>query len=409
MIPVDEAVERILDRVEPLGARPCDLSQCLGLVLAQDLIAREAHPPFDNSAMDGFAVCSADGTGEFPVLEDIAAGLWPSHTVTPGNISRIMTGAPMPPGADAVVMVEDTRKLDDHRIQILRSVAPRENIRYRGEHLAEGQVAVPAGTLINAAGLAMAAYLGYARPLCHPRLSVGVVSTGDELVEPDSKGQWSLGPGQIRNSNAYGLEAKLKQVGCEVVRLPALPDDPHQIARALRQQLETQDVLITSAGVSMGEKDYMLAVLRDLGAELHFWKVAMRPGRPLGFGTWQGKPIFALPGNPVSSMVTFEIFCRPALLKMLGHQDLRVPTETALSTERLVKKEKLRLYYRCRLKLAEGQLWATSTGPQDSHRLHSLVQADALMILPENQSVIEKGQPLQVLRVDQPIAKSFQG
>lgn len=403
---VDDAVGLILERVEPLPARPFSLDASLGRVLTEDLISREDHPPFDNSAMDGFAVVSSDLQTPprlFPVLEDIAAGVWPQKAVTPGTVSRIMTGAPMPEGADSVVMVEDTSKVGD-QIEIRKSARPGDNIRRKGEHLKTGQTGHMRGQVMTPAAVALAGYLGYAQPLCVPAPRVAVVSTGDELVEPGPNG-WPLGPGQIRNSNAYGLEAKLRNLGCGVTRLPAVPDDPAVIAEVLKKQLEENDALITSAGVSMGEKDYVLRVLAELGAELHFWKVAMRPGRPLGFGTWRGKPIFALPGNPVSSMVTFEIFCRPALLKMMGHTRLKPRLESVRSAQELVKKDELRLYYRCRLQEIDGETWATPTGRQDSHLLNSLVEADALLILPEGQSIIAKGDRLSILRADLPASQ----
>ena len=404
-VTVDAAIDTILSKVEPLPARPCLLSESLGLVLAQDLIAREEHPPFDNSAMDGYAVQAADLPGRLRVVEEIAAGAWPTCTLQSGQAARIMTGAPMPDGSDAVVMVEHTRRVEPDQMESDSPLKVGENVRRRGEHLQIGQVAFEQGQAITPAALAMAAYLGYPRPLCHPRLRVAVVSTGDELVEPHGE-DWSLAAGQIRNSNAFGLEAKLRCLGCDVTRTPAVPDDPVALRQVLAHQLECQDALITSAGVSMGEKDYVLRVLAELGAELVFWKVAMRPGRPLGFGTWKGKPIFALPGNPVSSMVTFDIFCRPALLKMMGHRSCRPQLESARCAVELTKKAGLRLYYRCRVERRQGELWAAPTGRQDSHLLVSLVQADALMILPEASETIAVGETIQLLWPDGTAARN---
>jgi molybdopterin molybdotransferase len=401
-VPVDEAVRRIVERVEPLAARPFSVAESLGLVLSEPLLAGEDHPPFDNSAMDGFAVRSGDVPGTLEIVEEIDAGSVPTRSLSAGQTARIMTGAPMPAGADAVVMVEYSTRKEPHLVELSRGARAGENVRRRGEHLRAGQVALAPGQPLTPAGVALAAYLGYPQVSCNPRPRVAVVSTGDELTEPQGD-RWPIGPSQIRNSNAYGLEAKLKQLGCPTTRLPAVADDPKVIAAVLREQLETHDALVTSAGVSMGEKDYVLRVLRELGAELVFWKVAMRPGRPLGFGTWKGKPIFALPGNPVSSLVTFEIFCRPALLKMMGRQAAAPQLTPARLGESLSKPAELRLYYRCRVHREDDQLWAVSTGRQDSHLLNSLVEADALMILPEGLTQLEKGDEVQLLFPDRPL------
>ena len=405
-VPVDEAVKLILERVEPLVVRPFPLSGALGLVLGQPLLAGEDHPPFDNSSMDGYAVRSRDLTtppAVLRILEEIGAGSLPTCTVVERTTSRIMTGAPMPPGADAVVMVEDSALLTPEEVELRRAVQVGENVRRRGDHLRSGQTALTPGRALTPGAIALAAYLGYPALLCHPRPRVAVISTGDELAEPLLSGEWPIGPGQVRSCNAYGLEAKLLRLGCLPTRLPVVPDDPRRIAAVLSEQWESHDALVTNAGVSMGEKDYVLRVLRDLGAELVFWKVAMRPGRPLGFGIWKGKPVFALPGNPVSSLVTFEIFCRPALLKMMGHSRVTPRLLAARTAQALSKPAELRLYYRCRVESREGQLWATPAPRQESHLLTSLVEADALMLLPEGRSCLEQGDAVLLLEPDQPV------
>lgn len=386
MISVDRALATILEKVEPLPARPFPLGQSLGLALAQEVVCQEAHPPFDNSAMDGFAVRSQD-IAQVPcaleIVEEISAGAPPKLTVGPNQAARIMTGAVMPAGADCVVMVESTQSADS-QVTILSTAVANENVRFRGEHLQPGQSVLKSGRRLNPSALSLAAYLGFATLECVPRVRVGIVSSGDELVEPGNL----LGPGQIYNSNSYGLEAKALQLGCQVTCLPVIPDVLDTLKDVLRQQLETQDAVITSAGVAMGEKDFVLRALADLGVEITFWKVAMRPGRPLGFGVApNGKPVFALPGNPVSSLVTFELFCRPALLKMMGRTEALVLKQARLS-ERLTKKAGLRLYLRA---VVSGNSICT-TGSQGSHLLSSLVQANALLIFPEELQTLEIGE-----------------
>lgn len=385
MISVDRALETILEKVEPLPARPFLLGESLGLALAQEVVCQEAHPPFDNSAMDGFAVRSQDIIQvpcSLEIVEEISAGAPPKRTVGPNQAAKIMTGAVMPDGADCVVMVESTQS-DDSTVTILATAVAQENVRFRGEHLQPGQSVLKIGHGLNASSISLAAYLGFATLECVPRVRVGIVSSGDELVEPGSL----LGPGQIYNSNSYGLECKARQLGCDTSRLPVVPDVLESLKDVLRQQLETQDAVITSAGVAMGEKDFVLRALADLGVEITFWKVAMRPGRPLGFGIApNGKPVFALPGNPVSSLVTFELFCRPALLKMMGRTEALVLKQARL-TERLSKKAGLRLYLRA---VVSGSHICT-TGSQGSHLLHSLVQSNALLIFPEELQTLEIG------------------
>lgn len=385
MISVDRALETILEKVEPLPARPFLLGESLGLALAQEVVCQEAHPPFDNSAMDGFAVRSQD-VAQAPctleIVEEISAGAPPKRTVGPNQAAKIMTGAVMPDGADCVVMVELTQSTAS-QVTILAPAVANENVRFRGEHLQPGKSVLQSGHRLNPSAISLAAYLGFATLDCVPPVRVSIVSSGDELVEPGCL----LGPGQIFNSNSYGLEAKARQLGCDTSRLPVVADDLEALKNVLRQQLEIQDAVITSAGVAMGEKDYVLRALADLGVEITFWKVAMRPGRPLGFGIApNGKPVFALPGNPVSSLVTFELFCRPALLKMMGRTESAVLKQARL-TERLTKKPGLRLY----LRAVESGNSICTTGSQGSHLLSSLVQANALLIFPEELQTLEIG------------------
>lgn len=394
MLTVEEALERILSQTGPTPARPVRLSDCPGLVLAQQVVAREAHPPFDNSAMDGYAVRSQDtlsASSEQPqslaVVEEISAGRPPTRSLEAGQASQIMTGAMVPAGADAVVVVEEV-KLEGDRVTLGRPVAKGANIRRAAEHLALGQVVLAPGTRLTPAAVSMAAYLGYPELLCHPRPRVAILATGDELVEPGEP----LAQGQIRNSNSYALEAQVAQAGALPLRLPIAPDDPGAIADLIREHLDEVDAVITSAGISMGSRDHVLAVLKSLGGQLDFWRVRMCPGKPFGFGTLAGKPFFGLPGNPVSSMVGFEVFVRPALLKMMGRRRLDPHSIQARMGETVTKRPGLTFFYRCRLE--EGR--AFLAGPQGSHVLRSLLLADGLLELPEGLERVEVDEPVKV-------------
>lgn len=397
-VSVDEARERILAGLPLLGREAVALDQCLGRVLAEPVISQIEHPPFDNSAMDGFAVRAQDVVPgkPLPVLGTIEAGAEPGASLEPGQAWRIMTGAPIPSGADSVVMVEDTR-VADGQLLVTSEVRAGQHLRRRGEHLKPGQTTITPGRRLRPADVAMAAYLGRPSLDCVRQPRVAVLSSGDELVDPGQP----LRGGQIYNSNAFALEAQLKQIGCLPLRLPTVRDEPARLREALSAVLGDVDAVITSAGVSMGERDYTLGVLRDLGVEVVFWKVAMRPGRPLGYGRREAgsgalQPFFALPGNPVSSMVTFELFCRPALEKMMG-LDSQEPTRVqARLLEPIQKKAGMQLFYRCLLESDQQGWTARTTGSQESHLLLSLVQAQGLLELPAEAELLEAGTRVSV-------------
>ena len=393
-VTVDEARTLILADLVALPPETVPLAACLGRVLAEPITSSHAHPPFDNSAMDGYAVRCQDVTPGvvLKVAGTIEAGGRPGRALEAGEAYRIMTGAVMPPGADSVVMVEDTRVVSEERVEINARAERGQHLRRKGEHLSPGQVAIPAGRRIRPSEVAMLAYLGFSQPRCTRQPRVAILSTGDELVEPGTP----LQDGQIYNSNAYALEAQVAALGCLPVRLPLVGDDPEKIRACLGRVLPEVDAVVTSAGVSMGDRDFTLQVLRELGVEVVFWKVAMRPGRPLGFGRRGQQPFFALPGNPVSSIVTFELFCRPALEKMLGLPEQEPVRIQARLSEIIHKKVGMQLFYRCRIQ-RDGDEWVTRpTGPQDSHLLVSLVEADGLMELPAERDEIPKGSLVQV-------------
>lgn len=394
MLSVSQALERILSQVAPLEPRSHSLSQTLGLVLAQRVVAREAHPPFDNSAVDGFAVRSAevaDG-GWLELVGSIPAGTVPDFELGSGQVAAIMTGAMLCPGADACVMVEDSER-QEGRVRFARPIQPGENVRRRGEHLQPGEVVLQPGHRLRPADLGLAASLGYPELVCVPRARVAIVSTGSELVPPGQP----LGPGQIRDSNSYAIEAQVRACGGEALRLGPVSDDRAELERTLRQALEQAEVLVTSAGVSVGEHDHVRDLITKLGGELSFWQIKMRPGKPLAFGLAGTIPMFGLPGNPVSSMVTFELFVRPALELMMGRPPQRVHRQTARLAHEVTKKPGLTTFLRCRLETTGSGTLARATGDQGSHILRSMVEADALAVLPEEFERLEAGHEVEVL------------
>lgn len=394
MISVAEALERILARVPVLPPAPVPLSQALGLVLAEEVVADEDLPPFDHSAVDGYAVRSADlaAPATLEVVGEVFAGRMPDRAVGSGQALRIMTGGPMPEGADAAVMVEHT-SLDGGRVEVRCAVRPGQNVRRAGENVRRGHLVLERGRVLGPAALGMAATLGRPTLLCHPRPRVAVLSTGDELVEPGTP----LGPGQICNSNSYALEAQVRTAGGVPLRGPVLPDRQEALEEALRAAAAGSDMVLTSAGVSVGEHDFVKPAIERLGGELVFWKVRMRPGKPLAFGVCEGVPLVGLPGNPVSSMVGFEVFVRPALRRMAGHRDLQGPRIRARLAEPIEKVQDLRFFLRCRLDAAPGGGWlARSTGAQGSGILMSMLEADGLMDLPEGVARLEAGDEIDV-------------
>lgn len=389
---VDEAREAVLASIGALPEVEVELTEALGMTLAEDVAAGYDIPPFDNSAMDGYAVRAADIAGASPqrpaelfILGDLPAGRAPGVSVERGQALRIMTGAPLPRGADAVVPVEATRS-EGQRVYILEGVARGENVRRAGEDVRAGETVLEAGREVTAAELGMLASLGYARVRCFRRAVVGIISTGDELVDVGEE----LTPGKIRDSNSYTLYGMVREAGAEPMRLGVVRDDASLLERAILENLERVDLFVTSGGVSVGDYDMVKDVLGKLG-EMNFWKVAMRPGKPQAFGRIGGKPLFGLPGNPVSVMVSFEQFVRPALLKMMGRRDLFRPTVTAVLDAPLGRKTGRTEFIRVVASWREGRYHARPTGPQGSGILSSMVKGNALAVLPEEVGRLEPG------------------
>ena len=401
MISVDEALHRILAHTPVLGLEKVGIISSLGRVIGEDILAQRDIPPLDNSAMDGYAVRSPDINGasrenpiSLKVVEDLPAGALPKGSVAHGQAVRIMTGAPIPPGADTVVMVEDTEKAGED-VRVFQGIPPGENIRRAWEDVKKGDRVISKGSVIRAAGVGMLASVGRALVYVHQRPVVAILCTGDELVDVDE----GTAAHKIISSNSYTLSAQVMECGALPLQLGIAKDVSSDIEEKLRQGLRA-DVILSSAGVSVGDYDLVKDVLRGIGFQTEFWRVAMRPGQPLAFGTTGGKPTFGLPGNPVSSMVSFEQFVRPSLLKMMGHKNLFRPIVEAFLKEQIRKKPGRRHFMRARVSLEGGRYMVTTTGPQGSGILNSMVEANGLLIVPEEVTEIKAGERVRVQILD---------
>lgn len=392
MIDPEAAFQEVLAHVAPLPPVLLPLTEAAGLVLAEEVRAEEDYPPFAASTVDGWAVVAADESPRRRILEGSGlAGEVPQVRVGPGTAARVMTGAPLPPGADAVVMREDSVE-EGEFVRFTRAVQPGENVRPAGSDIAAGAVVLRAGTPLGPAEVGLLATVGRFRVRVHPRPRVVVFSTGDELVEP-----WeSPGPGKIRDSNRYALMAAVQQAGGEVVRSGHVPDREGDLRREVLRALEEADVLITSGGVSEGDRDLVGAILAELGT-VHFRRVRQKPGKPLTFATVGGKPCFALPGNPVSALVSFELYVRPAMRRMAGHTLLRRP-EVQVRLRHPVRPDPVRVEFVRAVVEREGEVWwARTTGSQASSRLLSLAGANALLRVPPGQPLPEGAEVTAIL------------
>ncbi len=389
MRPLAEAQAEVLASVALLPEVEVPLQESLGLALARPLRAPHPVPPFTNSAMDGYAVRAGDVVRvpvRLQVLEDVPAGQVATQPVTPGTAIKIMTGAPIPPGADAVVRVEDTEQ-EDGVVTIAVAVAVGTAVRSQGGDVEAGSQVLEAGVRLGPAQIGVLANLGIARPWVRRRPRVAIASTGDELVAVDGP---PLRPGQIRDSNRPMLIAALDELGVEVVDLGHIPDDAVLLRAALSRGAGTADVIVTSGGVSMGEYDLVKAVLTELG-EVSFWQVAMQPAKPFAFGRVEGVPFFGLPGNPVSSFVAFEQFLRPALLHMMGATRLLRPRVPGRSRYRLETDPAKTVFVRVRTAMEGGDRWAEPSGQQASNVLSAVASGDAFAVVGEGIDVIPAG------------------
>jgi len=399
---VAEASARILAGIEPLGVERVALLDAAGRVLATPVTAPLTLPAWDNSAMDGYAVRAADierASEQAPVslrvLESVQAGEFPSRPVEAGTAIRIMTGAPVPDGADSVVRVEDTNGATDV-VMITSARDVRRNIRPRGEDIEAGVVVLDRGAPLGAAQIGVLASVGAASVDVYRRPRVAFMSSGDEIVDLDRFHE-ALAGRKVVTSNSYTLHTLIRAAGGEPLNLGIARDDPADLRERMQRAVGC-DLLITSAGMSAGEYDYVRTVLAELGVTLDVWKVRMRPGAPLGFGRLHGMPWIGLPGNPVSTMVTFELFVRPVLRRMQGHTRLfRRPVAVTLE-EPVNIGARLTHFLRAIVTVREdGSLGARLTGPQGSGILTSMSLANALLVVPEDQPQVAAGETLHAL------------
>lgn len=398
MRPLEEVQAEILASMRRLDPETVPLADAVGRVLAEPVIAPHDVPHFANSAMDGFAVRSEDVSEAGAVLEilaDVSAGQVAEVPVSRGEAIRIMTGAPMPEGADAVVKVEDTTA-DNGKVTIATSVPPGDHVRPAGGDVSAGAMVFTEGVRMSPMHVAVLATLGITEPIVIRRPRVAVMSTGDELVPPATK---DLAPGMIRDSNRPMLMSLLADAGAEVVDYGTIPDEPDALRAAMGHAAAETDAIVTSGGVSMGDYDVTKLVLRD-EVGIDFMQVAMKPGKPLGFGEIGGVPFFGLPGNPVSVLVSFENFTRPALLTMQGASAVFRPRITGVAGEDLKSDPAKTVFLRVRVHEIDGTWRVVPTGGQDSNVLSGAADADAFAVLHRGVGVVPAGEPvtLELLR-----------
>ncbi len=397
MITVDEALDRILSKIKPLGLEKVSILDTMGRVIGEDIFAPRDIPPFDNSGMDGYAVKWEDVKNATPqspikleVVEDLPAGFISKRILEKGQAIRIMTGAKIPNQADTIIPVEDTRQ-EDRFVFILKSSHRGQYIRRAGEDVKKGDRVISRGDLIRPQEVGMLASMGRSFVNVYQRPLVSVLCTGEELVDIDER----LDEGKIISGNSYTLTAQVRDCGAIAIQLGIVKDRKDEIMAKLHQGLRA-DVILSSAGVSVGDYDFVKDALIELGMEMVFWRVAMRPGSPLTFGMLNDKPVFGLPGNPVSSMVSFEQFVRPTLLKMMGHRQIFRPLIEAILSEDIKKEPGRRHFIRGILSFEGGNYFVRTTGSQGSGILRSMVRANGLIIIPEDKELVRQGEKVKV-------------
>ena len=407
LLPFAEARAGVMERLDPLGVREVGLAEALGCVLAADVAATEDLPPFANSAMDGFAMRGADlaGAGEaapvaLEITGEVFAGTGRLPAVGPGGAVRIMTGGAIPPGADTVVPVEQT-SVEGGTVLVRHDPGPGRFVREAGEDVRRGTVVLERGRVLDPAAVGMLASVGRKAVPVHPRPHVMVVSTGDELVDPGEP----LGPGQIRDSNSWLLVAQVRAAGAGAFRCDKLRDDPEALRRGFAMAAAEGDLVLTSGGVSVGERDYTKQVLAELG-DVRGFRVAMQPGMPQAFGFAAGTPLYGLPGNPVSCFVVFETLVRPALRRLGGHPDDRLdrPRVVARLAGPVRSPQGKVSFLRVRLQVGDDGLVASITGNQGSGVLSSCVAADGLAVVPAEHRELPAGSAVQVVLLREDMA-----
>lgn len=405
MLSVTEARERILSHFQATAEETIPLIECANRILAVDIVAAHDLPPFDNSAMDGFAIRAVDSStgGASPlalsVVADIPAGSAPTVTLVQGQAARIMTGAKLPAGADAVIPVEDTDfnsrdagTVAPQTVTFTRTVQAGENVRLRGTDLHAGDVVLRKGRKLKAQDLGLLAMLGVGHIQVHKKTRVALLSSGDELLEVDVP----LIEGKIHDSNSHALAALIENAGADVLRLGVAKDTRESVEALLQKAIdECADLIVSSAGVSVGAFDFVKEVIESNG-KLDFWRVNMRPGKPLAFGEYHGTPFFGLPGNPASAFVGFEVFVRPTLGRLSGQSDgIKLTARVRCGED--IESDGRESYLRARIRIEDGVRIATLTGHQGSGNLLSLVQADALLIIPAGVKHVTVGQEMEAL------------
>jgi molybdopterin molybdotransferase len=408
-----EAARLIIGHFQPLAPERRPLREALDAVLAEDVASPIDLPPWDNSAMDGYAVRSADlnePATDLNVIETVAAGQFPAKPVGAGQATRIFTGAPLPQGADTVIRQEDTEQRSAGQVTVCNTRDARKNIRRRGEDIRKGALVLPRATALGPAQLGVLASIAHDRPLVHRTPRVAFMGSGDEIVDLDRKADILAGT-KIATSNSYTLDALIRRAAAHPVNLGVARDTRESLREHLGGALEARaDLIVTTAGVSVGEHDLVREVLQELGGELKFWRIGMRPGAPVGFGILNGIPWIGLPGNPVSTMVTFELFVRPAIRRLQGHVLPFRRTVPVVVKEAITLGPKLRHYLRA---IVEGEgrggaggggggREARLTGPQGSGILTSMARANALLIVPASLPAVAIGTELQALILDDP-------
>ncbi len=407
MISVEEALQTILAGCRPMGLEKVDILEARGRVIGEDVFAPRDIPSAANSAMDGYAVRSADTKGvhalkpvELQVIETIAAGSAPRKTLKEGQAARIMTGAVIPKGADAVVRREDTEELG--KTVRIKVAAPKGlDIRFSGEDVQKGERVIAAGSVLRPGHIGMLAALGKSFVSVHQKPRVAILSTGDELVDIEIDPP----PGKIVNSNSYSLAAQILECGGIPIMMGIGRDKKAELVEKF-QIARRADVILSSGGVSVGDYDFVKDVMGDIGNAMHFWQVAMRPGKPLAFGSIDGVPLFGLPGNPVSVMVSFEQFVRPYLLKMQGHVRIFRETLTAQSAQDIKKGIGVKNFIRAVVQKEKGRYLACVTGEQGSGILKSMVVANAFIVLPEKVSFVKKGDQVVLQLLDETLTRT---
>jgi molybdopterin molybdotransferase len=405
MISVEQALEKVLSYIPVLGEEERPILDCLGQVLAEDIYSPINVPPMDNTAMDGYAVRSSDTLGAsqqspklLQVIDTVPAGSITKKRITTGMAVRIMTGAPIPSGADSVVRFEDTdespRKETITEIGILREVKAGADIRRTAEDIAQGSLVLTAGTVIRPSEVGVLASLGRSTVKVFRRPVVAILATGNELVDINQL----LTPGKIYNSNSYSIAAQVRRYGGIPQIIGVSLDTEDSLVAKIGMALNS-DMLITTGGVSMGDYDVVKDILAREG-EIVFWQVRMKPGKPLAFGRIKEVPHLGLPGNPVSSMITFELFARPAILKMMGKKDLSKPTVEAVIENPMVNSDGRRIFARAVVTKRNGHYFARLTGPQGSGILTSMTLANGLVIVPEDKTNVANGDTVQVMMLD---------